>query len=191
MLCAPFWTLCLTSRGYPHEVEGELGGGKLFRPQSVFCVSPASIYFSVINLFLFTHCTVGAYQPARSSRTLPHRHVRVGHCSFNNKRLSICDDHLFFLISPSGSSFSPPLISPPPLQSPGATRGTRLPRVVPLRLIRETQDQQATTSIKYTQAHDSTLYPPSAGKCSTVAHMPGIAAKLAQDPPVSLSFCLL
>ena len=24
MLCVRFWTLCLTSRGYPHEVEGDL-----------------------------------------------------------------------------------------------------------------------------------------------------------------------
>ncbi len=60
------------------------------------------------------------------SRTLPRRLVRVGHLSFN-KRLSIYDDHLFVLTSPSGSSFSPLLISPPPLQSPGAARGTRLP----------------------------------------------------------------
>jgi hypothetical protein len=39
--------------------------------QNLFCVSPVSIYFSVINLFLYTHCTVGTYQPARTSRTLP------------------------------------------------------------------------------------------------------------------------
>jgi hypothetical protein len=48
------------------------------------------------------------------TQTLPRRHVRVRHFSFNNKRLY--DDHLFVLISPRGSSFSPPLISPPPLQ---------------------------------------------------------------------------
>ena len=38
--------------------------------QSVFCVSPASIYFSVINLFLYTHCAVGAYQPAIGGTTI-------------------------------------------------------------------------------------------------------------------------
>ena len=49
---------------------------------------------------------------------------------------------------------------------------------------------QATTSIKYTQADESTLYLQSEGKCSTVAHMSEIAARLAQDPPVSLSVFL-
>ena len=71
------------------------------RSQNVFCVSPASIFFSVINFFLYTHlhCTVAtAYQPARSSRTLPRRHVRVAHVSFNNKRLSIYDDPRFWEI---------------------------------------------------------------------------------------------
>jgi hypothetical protein len=94
-----FWTLCLTSRGYPHEVEVEMDLKVLFgfaSSQNIFCVSPASSCFSVVNLFLYTHCNVWAYQPARSSRTLPRRHVRrhvrVGHVSFNNKRLSIYDD---------------------------------------------------------------------------------------------------
>ena len=32
MLCIPSWTLCLTSRGYPHEVEGELGGEEAAEP---------------------------------------------------------------------------------------------------------------------------------------------------------------
>ena len=101
MLCVPFWTLCLTSRGYPHDVEGELDwkeGARescVARPQNVFCVSPASIYFSVIKLFLYTHCTVGPASTlfmARSSRNLPYRHVRVGHVSFKIKRPSIYDD---------------------------------------------------------------------------------------------------
>ena len=117
MLCVPFWTLCLTSRGYPHETEGELGwkeGGKtcFARSQNVFCVSPALIYFSVINLFLYAHCNVETYQPAMSSRTLPHRHVRrrvrVGHVSFNNKGISKYDDNLFIRAQrpPSSTSFT-------------------------------------------------------------------------------------
>jgi hypothetical protein len=74
----------------------------------VFCVSPVATCLDlslckIINFFLYTHCTVAAYQPARSSRTLPRRHarrhVRVAHVSFNNKRLSIYDDHLFWEIS--------------------------------------------------------------------------------------------
>jgi len=62
--------LCLTSRGNPHEVAGDIRCC-FARCQSLFCVSPVSIYFSVTNLFLYTLCTVGTYQPARSSRTLP------------------------------------------------------------------------------------------------------------------------
>jgi hypothetical protein len=62
--------LCLTSRGNPHEVAGDIRCC-FARSQNLFCVSPVSIYFSVINLFLYTHCTVGTYQPARTSRTLP------------------------------------------------------------------------------------------------------------------------
>jgi hypothetical protein len=34
MLCIPSWTLCLTSRGYPHEVQGELEWKALIRPLS-------------------------------------------------------------------------------------------------------------------------------------------------------------
>jgi hypothetical protein len=89
--------LCLTSHGNPHEVAGDIRCC-FARSQNLFCVSPVSIYFSVINLFLYTHCTVGTYQPARTSRTLPRmssdiRHVHVeGHVSINDKRLSMYDD---------------------------------------------------------------------------------------------------
>jgi hypothetical protein len=60
----------LDARGNPHEVAGDIRCC-FARSQNLFCVSPVSIYFSVINLFLYTHCTVGTYQPARTSRTLP------------------------------------------------------------------------------------------------------------------------
>jgi hypothetical protein len=60
--------LCLTSRGNPHEVAGDIRCC-FARSQNLFCVSPVSIYFSVIYLFLYTHCTVGTYQPCPRRRT--------------------------------------------------------------------------------------------------------------------------
>ena len=82
MLCVPFWTLCLTSRGYPHEVEEELDwkegrGRKLFCSLSGYILSITCLVLFFCNQFIALyslHCqgmSAGEEQPNLAAPTCP------------------------------------------------------------------------------------------------------------------------